>query len=181
MKTLRYLVPALVLSVAAAGCILVSGQFIVDFDLDDFSTITESTVTRQDVDLNTDSDYKDHKSDLKSIVDIAVLGKLTNNAATPIGVEVYMTPTSTNLADEATVKSTAIKLWGPFNVAAGPGTTKTVDWNESAKLFDKAGKAALLSEVMGDGQFTLYAVGDAGTYDISVENGVLALTLDFGK
>jgi len=181
MKALKYLVPALVLALSAAGCILVSGQFVVSFDLDNVSGITESVVTRQDIDLNTDSDYKDHKGDLKSIVDIAVLGKITNNSATPIGVEVYMTPTSTNLATEALVKSTAIKLWGPFKLAAGPGTSTTVDWNESAKLFTKAGKAALLTEVMGDGQFTLYAVGDAGIYDISVENGVLALTLDFGK
>jgi len=181
MKALKFLVPALVLALSAAGCILVSGQFLVSFDLGSFTTVTQSTVTKQDIDLNTEGDYKDHKDDLKSIVDIAVLGKLTNNSATPIGVEVYMTPTLTNLADEATVKSTAIKLWGPFNLAAGPGTTKTVDWNESAKLFDKAGKAALLTEVMGDGQFTIYAVGNAGTYDVSVANGVLALTLDFGK
>ena len=179
MKTLRYLVPALVLALSAAGCILVSGQFVVSFNLDSFSTVTQSTVTRQDIDLNTESDYKDHKSDLKSIVDIAVLGKVTNNGANPIGVEVYMTPTSTNLPDEATVKSTAIKLWGPFTLAAG--ATKTIDWNDSAKLFSKTGKAALLTEVMGDGQFTVYAVGDAGTYDISVDKGVLALTLDFGK
>jgi hypothetical protein len=181
MKALKCLVPALVLAPLAAGCILVSGQFLISFDLDSFTTVTQTTVTQKDIDLNTEGDYKDHKDDLKAIVDIAVLGKLTNNASSPIGVEVYMTPTLTSLPDEATVKSTAIKLWGPLKVAAGPGTTKTIDWNESAKLFTKTGKAALLTEVMGDGQFTLYAVGDAGTYDISVENGVLALTLDFGK
>jgi hypothetical protein len=181
MKALKLVIPALVLALTAAGCILVSGQFLIDFSLDDFTTVSHSTVTRQLVDLNTEGDYTDHKEDLKAIADIAVLGKLTNNASGAIGVEVWMTPTDTNLASEAEVRAAAIKLWGPFHVAAGPGTSKTVNWNESAKLFTSAGMASLLTEVKGDGQFTLYAIGDAGTYDISVENGVLALVLDFGK
>jgi len=181
MKPMKFLVPALVLALAAAGCILVSGQFLVDFDLDDFDITTESAVTREDVDLNTNSDYADHKEDLKSIVDMAVLGKLTNSGGTDVNVEVWMTPTATTHATPTDVTSdpNAKLLWGPFKVAAG--TTKTVDWNESAKLFSAAGKATLLSEIKGDGQFTIYAIGDIGTYTIDVDNGVLALVLDFGK
>ncbi len=181
MKALKFAIPALVLTLAAAGCILVSGQFLIDFELDNFSAVSDTTVTKQDVDLNTESDYVDHKSELKSIAEIAVLGKITNNAGSPIGIEVWMTPTLTDLADETAIKATAIKLWGPFKLAAGPGTSKTVDWNESATLFNATGKTALLGEVMGDGQFTVYAIGDAGTYEISVENGILALTLEFAK
>ena len=181
MKALKFAIPALVLSLAAAGCILVSGQFLIDFDLPNFTAVTDTTVTRQVVDLNTESDYVDHEDELKSIADIAVLGRITNNAASAIGVEVWMTPTLTTLADETAIKATAIKLWGPLTLAAGPGTSKTIDWNESAGLFKGPGKTALLNEVKGDGQFTLYAIGDAGTYDISVENGVLALVLEFAK
>lgn len=179
MKAMKFVIPAVVLAFAAAGCILVSGQFLVDFDLDNFNVTNLSTFVKEDVDLNTNSDYNDHKNDLKGIVDIAVLGKVTNNGGSDIGVEVYMTPTTTNLPDVSTIKSTATKLWGPFKVKAG--NTVTVDWNQSAKLFSSTGKTMLLDEVKGDGQFTLYAVGDAGTYDISVSNGVLALVLDFGK
>lgn len=181
MKALKIVIPALVLVLGAAGCILVSGQFLVDFDLPNFDITTNSAVTREDVDLNTNSDYADHKADLKSIVDIAVLGKLTNSGGTDVNVEVWMTPTATTHATPAEVTSdTGAKLlWGPFKVAAG--TSKTVDWNESAKLFSSAGKAALLSEIMGDGKFTIYAIGDAGTYTIDVDNGVLAIVLDFGK
>ena len=38
-----------------------------------------------------------------------------------------------------------------------------------------------VSEVKGDGQFTLYATGSAGTFDIRVDDGVVALLLDAGK
>ena len=179
MKALKYLIPALVLTFVAAGCILVSGQFLVSFDLSSISVTNISTFVKEDIDLSTESDYQDHKDDLKAIADIAVLGKFTNNGVSDVGVEVYMTPDATNLLDVPSIQSTAVKLWGPFNVKAGQ--TVTVDWNDSAKLFSTAGKATLLNEAKGDGQFTLYAIGNTGTYNISISNGVLAITLDFGK
>jgi hypothetical protein len=58
--------------------------------------------------------------------------------------------------------------------------TKTIDWNASAQLFTVAGKAALLNEAKGDGNFTLYAVGAAGAYDFTVANGALVLVIDVG-
>ena len=74
----------------------------------------------------------------------------------------------------------ATLLWGPATI--GPaGSSRTIGWNESAALFNKAGKDLLISEIKGDGQFTLYTTGTAGSYDIMVENGELILTLDAGK
>ena len=55
-RALKFAIPALVLALAAMGCILVSGQFPIDFELDDFSAVSSSTVTQQDVDLNTEFD-----------------------------------------------------------------------------------------------------------------------------
>ncbi|HEU4725492.1 MAG TPA: hypothetical protein VFU59_09385 [Candidatus Eisenbacteria bacterium] len=179
MKPMKFLVPALVLVLAAAGCILVSGQFLVDFDLPNFQATTSSNIVAEQIDLNTNDDYNDHKEDLKAMVDIAVLGKVTNNDAGAVGVEVWMTPGTTNYTTSTEISNNATKLWGPFVVLGN--ATKTVDWNESAALFTTAGKAMLLSEVKGDGQFTLYAIGNTTTYDINVDNGVLAITLDFGK
>ena len=179
MKALKFVIPALVLAFAAAGCILVSGQFLIDFELDDFDVSTESTVTREDVDLTTEDDYNEHKEDLKSIADIAVLGKLTNNLSSAIGVEVWMTPAPTTYTTANEVTTNATRLWGPFNVNGN--ATKTVDWNESASLFSSAGKAVLLNEIKGDGQFTIYAIGNTTTYSVDVDNGVLAIVLDFGK
>lgn len=181
MKALKFVIPALVLVFAAAGCILISGQFLIDFELDNFTATTETAVTREDVDLNTESDYQDHKDELKSIADIAVLGKITNNGLGPIGVEVWMTPTSTAYTTATEVSNGATKLWGPLVVLPGAGAAKTIDWNQSAALFSAAGKTMLLNEVKGDGQFTLYAIGNETTYNVTVENGVLALVLEFAK
>jgi hypothetical protein len=180
MKLIQWIVPALVLTIGAAGCILISGQFLIDFDLPNFQAQTSSTIVAEQVDLNDEDDYVDHKDELQGIVDIAVLGSVTNNAGAPVGVEVWMTPFDTPVYNNTTdISNNATKLWGPFVVLAG--ATKTVDWNESAALFDPAGKALLLNEVKGDGRFVLYAIGNTTTYDINVDNGVLALVLDFAK
>src|SRR5712692_11946283 len=114
MKIARWLTAALLLGIAAAGCVLVSGQFLIDFKLTNFAVSTSTTVTKEDVDLTTEGDYNNHKSDLKGLADVAVLGKITNTGTSDIGVEVYMTPTTTNYLTPTEVTTNGTKLWGPF-------------------------------------------------------------------
>jgi hypothetical protein len=179
MKLIKWIVPALVLMLTAAGCILISGQFLIDFDLPNFQAQTSSNIVAEDIDLNTEADYKDHKEDLQDLVDLAVLGSVTNNSSSVIGVEVWMTPTTTNYNNTTDISNNGTKVWGPFILQGNQ--TRTVDWNESADLFTKSGKALLIQEIKGDGQFQLYAIGNTTTYDFSVDKGVLALVLDFAK
>jgi len=180
MKRLRWIVPALLLALAMPGCVLTSGQFLIDFDLDDFNVSTETLVTREFVDLTTESVYEDHKEDLQGLADVAILGKITNGIGSPaIGVEVWMTAAATTYATqgEVTTPGNATKLWGPFNL--NPGEMKQIGWDESAALFTSAGKTLLINEIKGDGMFTIYAIANiVGTYTFDVDNGVLALVID---
>jgi hypothetical protein len=176
MKILRPL--ALVLALSTAGCILVSGQFIVNFDLGTINVTSPTTVQSKQVDLNDIGDYKDHKSDLKGLADLAVLGVLTNNGSEDIDVEVYMTPDLTSYTTDTDVKGNGVLLWGPFHVPAGQSVR--VDWDTSAGLFTPLGKTTLIGEIKGDGQFTVYAVGKAGNYSFTVTEGELVLVLDAG-
>ena len=178
MKNLRWILPALALALFAPGCILTSGQFLIDFDLPNITASSTTGVVGEQIDLSDNSDYKDHKDDVKAIVDYAVLGKFHNTGPSDIDVEVWMTRDLTSLTTGGAVTSTGIKVWGPLKVPAGG--TVTVDWDTSAKMFTAAGKQALLDEAKGDGNFTLYAVGAAGTYDFDVDDGSIALVIDFG-
>jgi len=168
------------LGLLCAGCILTSGQIQIDFDLPSFTGNSVTGIAGTSIDLNTEKEYKDNKDKLKDLTDLAVLGKFTNNSATPVNVEVWMTPAQTSYLTAAGLAgdATKIKVWGPFSVAGN--ATKTIDWNASAQLFTVAGKAALLNEAKGDGSFTLYAVGAAGAYDFSVTDGALVLVIDVG-
>lgn len=178
MKNLRWILPCLALALFAPGCILTSGQITIDFDLPNINATSSTGIVGEQIDLNTNSDYKDHKDNLKNIADFAVLGTFHNTGATDVDVDVYMTRGLTTLTDASVIKSSGIKVWGSFHVPAGG--SKSIDWDGSAKLFTSAGKAALLEEAKGDGNFTLYAIGAAGAYQFNVENGELVLVIDAG-
>lgn len=182
MRHLRWTIPTLALAaLLAAGCILVSGQFIVSHDLPDPIVIASSSVLqRADVDLNTNGTYNDHKSNLKDLADIALLGEFVNTGSVAVDVEVWMTPESTDLTDALDVRRAvgAVKVWGPLTL--GVGQSRRVGWDESAGLF-KSGKAALLAQIKGDGKFTLYALGAGEDYAFRVNHGVLVAVIDAGK
>ena len=136
------------------------------------------------LDLNTDADYSDHKDNLKDLADFSLLGRITNNTANPVDVEFWITKTPSHLTTVPALNSdpTAVKIWGPLSLAANE--SKQIDWDASAGLFTAAGRAALQDEVRnqngGDATFTLYAVGAEGTFDFTIQGGVLVLVLDAG-
>ena len=181
MNKHTWMVLALALGLMTPGCILTSGQIQIDFDLPSFAANSATGIDGTTVDLSTEKEWNDNKDKLKDLSDLAVLGKFTNNAGSAVNVEVWMTPDPTSYTSTAALQgdATALKVWGAFQVA--PNATTVIDWNKSAALFTPAGKAALLKEAKGDGQFTLYAVSPgAATYDFTVQNGALVLVIDVG-
>ena len=184
MKNLRLILPSLLLAaLMASGCWLLSGQFTVSVDLSDPLTVAgPGSLVSAQIDLNTESDYKDHKSDLKDLVDCALLGTFKNNSTTAgLTIEVWMTPGLTSHATETLLNAdaTRIKVWGPLTLAASG--SKKIGWDESAALFSKAGKQALVTEVKGDGSFTLYAKGTGSSYNFTLQHGVAVVVIDAGK
>jgi hypothetical protein len=180
MKSLRWLFLGLGLGLLASGCILTSGQIQIDFNLLD-GNITSAGLVGMPVKLSQEEEYTDNKDKLKTLSDLALLGKIKNNTASPLDVEVWFTPTITTHTTESALMGdpSAVKIWGKFHV--GANQTVQIDWNDSAALFTKAGKDALLKEAKdGDGDFSLYAIGSSGTYDFDVTNGSLVLILDAG-
>jgi hypothetical protein len=183
MKTTHWILAGVLLSsIAATGC-LQSGQFTVSADLPDPLTgSSTTTITPAQIDLNSESVYTDHKDDLQGLVDCAILGEFTNNSAGPMNVTVWMTPSNTNHTTQAqlTADATKVQLWGPFSLGTG-ATNVQIKWDDSSGLFDDTGKATLINEVKGDGEFTLYAVGATAPYNITITKGVAVITIDAGN
>ena len=188
MKSMNGLVIALTLGLTVAGCVFTSGQIRVDFDLPDanVSNLYPPGIYGYTIDLSTQKEYQDNKDKIKTLSDLAILGKITNNSINAVDVEFWITktPTATLYTDDTQLKAdpSAVMVWGPLHLApAGQaGDTVTIDWNKSTTLFTAAGKQALIDETRGDGQFTAYAIGHTGTYNFDVKNGALVLTLDTG-
>jgi hypothetical protein len=181
MKNLRWTIPTLALAaLLAGGCLLVSGQFLVSYDLQTPLPITQTAIQHMDVNLNGVSAYKDHKSDLKDLADVAILGEFSNHGSTPMDVELWMTPALSEweTADQVVTDPSAVKVWGPLHL--GVDETKKIGWDQSSALF-KPGRAALVGQIKGDGIFTLYALGKTGSYSFVLSHGVLVAVLNAGK
>jgi hypothetical protein len=177
MTKARWFVPGLMLAaLLTAGC-LISGQFLINFALNNLNVVA-SGVDGVGVDLNTIEDYTDHKDKLKGLADIAILGEFVNTGANDLAVEVWMTDEAAPaLTTPAAVMAAGTRVWGPFNLAAG--ATTNITWDDSAVLFG-AGKAALLDQIKGDGIFTLYALTQSGAYAFQINDGKLIVVIDAG-
>jgi hypothetical protein len=156
MRTLRA-VP-LLLALAVSGCILISGQILVTYDLPDMSLGGQLATVPVQVDLNTVSDYRNHKGNLKGLADEALVGLIQNRNSTSLTVEVWITPQETSFQSSDFVTANGILAWGPLTLA--PGESRRLTWDASAALITKPGRAAIEGEVRGDGKLTVYVVGD---------------------
>jgi hypothetical protein len=177
MKHRRLLLPGLALvALVGSGCFLISGQIMIHFAVGNVTVANPSAVNGVYVDLTTIADYNDNKDKLEDLSDLALLGTFTNNGVSALDVEVWVTGSATGTLSDTQVRAQGTRLWGPF--ALGAGETKTIGWDASAGLFQSAGKDVLISETKGDGDFTIYAIGAVGTYNLSIADGVLVLVLD---
>lgn len=169
MKTLRTAVPLLALAaLAAAGCLLISGQFVVHYALPSPFDAVSTAFAGVDVDLNTVSEYNDHKDKLKRVEDLALVGDFRNNTVLAASVEVWIVPSATLGLTVGQVQAQGVQLWGPLSV--GANSTVSVDWDRSAQLF--AGRQALISEIKGDGRFALYVIAN-GAFNVTLTDGAV--------
>jgi hypothetical protein len=181
MNALRRTVPLLALAaLAAVGCMLTSGQFVATYELPDPLNVTSSlAMTSVDVDLNTVREYHDHKSELKRVEDLSLVGNFTNNTSSAAQIEVWIVPDASQSQVTLTPQQLAqagTLLWGPLAVAGN--STEKVDWDRSAGLF--VGRQALIDEVKGDGHFLIYVVANGavnGTYNLTVTKGSLIVVV----
>ena len=179
MKNIRLWLPVMALAgLISAGCFLVSGQFTVTFNFNDpINIVSPTALAGQYIDLNTVSEYNDHKGDLKDVADLAVLGQFTNLTGNAAAVELWMVATPSGaLTTDAAVRGAGQKIWGPLSVAGN--SSVNVGWDQSAALF--TGRQALITEIKGDGEFALYALAN-GAYSLRINKGALIAVISAGK
>jgi hypothetical protein len=183
MKNFRLWFPVTALAaLMAAGCMLVSGQFIVTFDFADhgFDPLLVDSPTALggvQVNLNDVDTYADHKDELKDVADLALVGKVSNLTGTDTAIEVWMVASpGVMLTTDAAVRAAGQRIWGSLQVPAN--SSVQIDWNRSAALF--GGRQALIAEIKGDGRFDLYALG-TGSYDFRIDQGALIAVISAGK
>lgn len=178
MKKLRFGLAFLaVAALGAAGCFLISGQFVVTYALPSpFTVVAGGVLNGQVVDLNTISEYTDNKAELKRVDDLALIGEFRNNTGGTANVETWIVPNGTANYDLAGLQANGVLLWGPLSVA--PNSTENVNWDRSATLFK--GRQALINEIKGDGSFALYVIAN-GSFSVTVTDGAVIAVIGAAK
>jgi len=152
----------LALALASGACNLASRTVIAESEgpaaMNVAGTLAGSTaIGRAQVDLNQVAVYRNTKSGLQAVADIALLGSIKNNGLTIVRPEFFVTADTTSFTNPALVRTNGVRLWGPIDVL--PSALVALDWNKSAALVGAGGREVVARETTGDGRFTIYALG----------------------
>ncbi len=138
----------------SSGCALGSRQSVLVAAPTSETLFVNGGVLTQilEFDLASAPEWRDHRSELKDVTDMTLVGDFSNPSGPGFAVpaaDVHIWVETTPLARTVL---TFVQVWGPLQV--GPDETHRVDWNEGASRFN-VNREALRHEIMGDGQFEL--------------------------
>ena len=163
----------LLLAAGSSGC-LVSGQVVIVEPIDIGAT-TDQQISKYTVDLSTNEDWLDNKDDIVSIDAVELVAKITNNLQTDAIGEVWWS-NNANLGDAADIRANATKFFTSPNLPGGQMTL--VDWPDAFNFVENVD--LVIAEILGDGIFTLYAIGKGEPFDLDVL-GEVVLTITVQK
>ena len=174
-KYLLILMPFLaLLAIWIQGCLL-SGTFVITFEVDEEIISTQDQWNYASVDLSDDDTWADHEEDIKYIDEVGFTFKVQNLSTTDSATgQLYISdePNLTDL-DSIRVKGTLI-VDGIF---LGPDETRHVLWNES---FDYILNLDVLKEQVESGTFHLYGICRKTPFHVRFFDIVAIITVTAG-
>jgi len=164
----------IVVALVFGGC-LISGQitFVEDIDI---NATTDTSIGREYVDLNLNSDYEEHKDDIVSVDALAVVAIIENNLTTSTSGELWFTADSTSYTDADDIRANAIRVMATPTIAGS--ATLTITWNDAFALMEN--EDAIIDEVLGDGKMTFYGIASTVPFDLDIQAQV-AVTVTISK
>jgi hypothetical protein len=183
LKTL--LVPALaaVLMLAASGCDLVSVTVRIVQDViapggTPYHAVSGATEGNIGVDLTNDSDFKDHKDNIKSVDGAGFVFRVQNNLAATATGQIYFSATPINPPSEANIRSQGTLI---LTGLALPGNAYTnIDYEGSLAL-QVAANQPLFHETIKSGKIYLYGLAQNAPFDLTIDQLTVILMITAGK
>ncbi len=174
MNRLVKFLPALLLALVA-GCI-VTGNILFIIELDPVSLDTSKTFDMWEVTEEDNDDWKDHKDQIKHVVDAGFTLRIENlNQNDKATGDIYIS--KENALDEGwdvnDIIANATKILSGITVA--PGGTRVITWSQS---YDFLSNFDVLVKYIMDGEMYVYAVGIGDNLDIEVTKIALIITIN---
>ena len=166
MKRILLLGLILALSLASIGC-LVSGQITVVESIEIGAT-TDQNLSKFNLDLNDNADYRDHKDQILSVDEISLVAILTNRANSEAIAEVYISD-NPNLSTIQDIRTQADLIFTSPSVPANGEVI--VNWSDG--FAHMSNTDVLIDQILGDGMFTVYGIAENVPFDLFIEAEVV--------
>ena len=166
---------ALLIGSLAVGCGIVSGSFTIGYELDGDIHSTEATLEMEAIDLTTIEDYNDHKDNIESVDNVALVGTIYNIGNAPVSGEVWLVDYPDTLYDTpAEVRANGVRIF--VSPVIPTSDSLVIDWEDGLSYIENFSdvQAAVML-----GQFVLYGLGDSDFFDVDIDIDVI-ITLTAG-
>ncbi len=174
IKNHVWLLSGLLGALLLTGCIVV-GTFVIDFEFASDASFTG--LVHYDIDLTEDSDWQDHKDKIKDIDNVGFVLQVTNHEASAVDVKMYIDnvgdPVYDNLTD---IQDNADLILDNVTFAADGETT--IDWSTS---LTKVKNVSILKNFADSGIFRIYIVSSQPSVDVTIDFGVVVVTVTAGN
>ncbi len=169
-----WLLSGLLGALLLTGCIVV-GTFVIDYEFasnDGFDGLAQF-----DIDLTEEEDWNDHKDKIKNIDNVGFVLKATNHDDDAVDVEMYIDSIEAPYyLDAGDVIANTVKILDDVTFAASGVTT--IDWPTS---LSKVKNVSTLKNYAESGVFRIYIVSDQSSVDVTIDFGVVVVTVTAGK
>lgn len=157
-----------------AGCIMV-GTFVIDYEF--ASDENFDGLMSFDIDLTEEEDWEEHKDKIKDIDNVGFVLQVANNDDEDVDVEMYIDAVGEPIYYELEDIQANMDIILDNVTFAASGVT-TIDWPTS---LTKVKNVAILKDYAESGVFRIYLVSDQTSVDVTIEFGVVAVTVTAGE
>ncbi|KPL03863.1 MAG: hypothetical protein AMJ90_02840 [candidate division Zixibacteria bacterium SM23_73_2] len=172
-RYLLFLIPLVLLVFWIQGCLL-TGTYVIVYDIDDTIIATEKEFNSASVDLSDNDTWEDHKDDVKYVDEVGFTFKVINNSDKSATGQLYITDNDSLTTVEQVRDSATLIVEG---ILVGPGGTRHVTWNESMKYIKNL---KVLKDQVESGEFHLYGICKEDEFKVEFRDIVAVITVTAG-
>ena len=169
MNKINFALAALLAAALMTACGIATGSFTFGYELNGPIDSSNATLDKETIDLTTVEDYNDHKDQIKSVDNVALVGKVYNTGNTAVSGEVWLVAfPDSNYTDPDTVRHYGTRIF--VSPVIAPSDSLIIDWDNGLDYIENF--PAVQDAVML-GQFVLYGLGDSQFFNVYIDADVI--------
>jgi len=145
------------------------------YEIDDIAS-TDQDVEMYSLDLTTNEDYAEHRDQIRSVDQVSIVGRITNNLETEASAQIWADTSDAYTTVEGVTNNATLIFATPMPLPGGSITS--IDWSDGLEYMENTDY--LNDLIINEGQFALYGLAADTPFDITIEAEVV-ITVTVGR